>query len=55
MKRYKVTLLAIERQELAAITLTGPGSLKIRDALNAAGQRGFNAAVEIHLARSNVH
>lgn len=32
-------------------TATGPGSLKIRDALSAAGQRGFNAAVKFHLAR----
>jgi hypothetical protein len=32
-------------------TATGPGSLKIRDALNAAAIRGFNAAVVYHLAR----
>jgi len=32
-------------------TATGPGSLAIRDALNAAGQRGFNAAVKLHLSR----
>jgi len=30
-------------------TATGPGSLGIRDALSAAGQRGFNAAVKLHL------
>ena len=35
----------------AGNTATGPGSLKIRDALSPAGQRGFNAAVEFHLAR----
>ncbi len=33
-------------------TSTGPGSLKIRDALNAAGQRGFNASVKLHLSRN---
>lgn len=32
-------------------TATGPGSLAIRDALSAAGQRGFNAAVKLHLSR----
>ena len=32
-------------------TATGPGSLAIRDALNAAGQRGFNASVKLHLSR----
>ena len=32
-------------------TAVGPGSLKIRDALSAAGQRGFNAAVALHLSR----
>jgi len=32
-------------------TATGPGSLKIRDGLSAAGQRGFNAAVAFHLSR----
>ena len=32
-------------------TATGPGSLKIRDALNATAIRGFNAAVAYHLAR----
>lgn len=32
-------------------TATGPGSLAVRDALSAAGQRGFNAAVKFHLAR----
>jgi hypothetical protein len=30
-------------------TATGPGSLKVRDSLSAAGQRGFNAAVKLHL------
>ncbi|MGH9933181.1 MAG: hypothetical protein ACREA9_28690, partial [Pyrinomonadaceae bacterium] len=30
-------------------TATGPGSLKIRDSLSPAGQRGFNAAVTLHL------
>src|SRR5260370_14620588 len=32
-------------------TATGPGSLKIRDSLSAAGQRGFNASVKLHLSR----
>jgi hypothetical protein len=32
-------------------TATGPGSLGIRDALNAAAQRGFNASVKFHLSR----
>jgi hypothetical protein len=32
-------------------TATGPGSLSIRDALSAAGQRGFNAAVKLHFSR----
>ncbi|MGH6628627.1 MAG: hypothetical protein ACREB3_02720 [Burkholderiales bacterium] len=32
-------------------TLTGPGSLKIRNSLSAAGQRGFNAALTFHQAR----
>jgi hypothetical protein len=32
-------------------TQTGPGSLKIRDSLSAAGQRGFNDAVKLHLSR----
>jgi hypothetical protein len=32
-------------------TATGPGAYKIRDALSAAGQRGFNAAVTLHLSR----
>ena len=32
-------------------TATGPGSLGIRNQLNAAGQRGFNAAVALHLSR----
>jgi hypothetical protein len=30
-------------------TATGPGSLKIRDSLSAAGQRGFDAAAAFHL------
>ncbi|HSB26328.1 MAG TPA: hypothetical protein VLE19_00675, partial [Pyrinomonadaceae bacterium] len=33
-------------------TATGPGSLAIRDALSAAGQRGFNASVKFLLSRS---
>ncbi len=33
-------------------TAVGPGSLKIRDSLSAAAQRGFNAAVKFHLGRS---
>lgn len=32
-------------------TATGPGSLGIRDALDAAAQRGFNASVDFHLRR----
>ncbi len=32
-------------------TTTGPGSLRIRDSLSAAGQRGFNASVKLHLGR----
>jgi hypothetical protein len=32
-------------------TATGPGSLGIRDALNPAAQRGFNASVNLHLHR----
>jgi len=32
-------------------TAMGPGSAKIRDALNASGQRGFNASVKFHLSR----
>jgi hypothetical protein len=32
-------------------TATGPGSLGIRDALNAAAQRGFNDSVRFHLSR----
>ncbi len=32
-------------------TATGRGSLGIRDSLSAAGQRGFNAAVNLHLSR----
>jgi hypothetical protein len=30
-------------------TSTGPGSMKIRDSLSPAGQRGFNASVKFHL------
>jgi hypothetical protein len=33
-------------------TATGPGSLGIRDSLSAAGQRGFNDAVKLHLSRN---
>ncbi|MCM3873214.1 MAG: hypothetical protein ND895_21225, partial [Pyrinomonadaceae bacterium] len=33
-------------------TQTGPNSLGIRDGLSAAGQRGFNAAVKLHLSRN---
>jgi hypothetical protein len=33
-------------------TATGPGSLGIRNALNPAGQRGFNASVTLHLSRN---
>jgi len=33
-------------------TATGPGSLGIRDSLSAAGQRGFNASVKLHLSRN---
>ncbi len=33
-------------------TATGPGSMKIRDSLSAAGQRGFNASVKLHLNRN---
>ncbi|MEP7147544.1 MAG: hypothetical protein ABI857_01495 [Acidobacteriota bacterium] len=33
-------------------TATGPGSLGIRDSLTAAGQRGFNASVTLHLSRN---
>ena len=32
-------------------TATGPNSLGIRDGLSAAGQRGFNVAVALHLSR----
>ena len=32
-------------------TATGPGSMRIRNALSAAGQRGFNASVTLHLSR----
>ena len=33
-------------------TATGPGSLKIRDSLSAAGQRGFNASVALHTSEA---
>jgi hypothetical protein len=33
-------------------TATGPGSLKIRDSLSAAGQRGFNDSAALHLSRT---
>ena len=33
-------------------TATGPGSLAVRDSLNAAGRRGFDAAVALHLGRT---
>ena len=33
-------------------TETGPGSLKIRDSLSAAGQRGFDASVKLHQSRN---
>jgi hypothetical protein len=33
-------------------TATGPGSLTIRDSLSAAGQRGFDASVKLHLSRN---
>jgi hypothetical protein len=33
-------------------TATGPGSLKIRNSLSDAGQRGFDAAVKLHLSRN---
>lgn len=32
-------------------TATGPGAFKIRDALSAAGQRGFNSAVYFCLGK----
>jgi len=32
-------------------TATGPGSLRIRNELNPAGQRGFNASTALHLGR----
>jgi hypothetical protein len=35
----------------AGNTATGPGSTRIRDALNPAAQRGFNAAANLHLHR----
>jgi hypothetical protein len=36
----------------AGNTATGPGSLGIRNALNPAAQRGFNASVALHLSRN---
>lgn len=33
-------------------TAVGPGSLKIRDSLSPAGQRGFDASVKLHLSRN---
>ncbi len=33
-------------------TAMGPGSQKIRDSLSAAGQRGFDASVKLHLSRN---
>ncbi len=36
-------------------TSTGPGSMRIRDSLSAAGQRGFNASVAFHLSRNYKH
>ena len=33
-------------------TATGPGSLKIRDSLSAAGQRGFDVSVKFHLGQA---
>ncbi len=35
-------------------TATGPGSLGLRDSLSPASQRGFNAAVALHLSRKYV-
>jgi hypothetical protein len=35
-------------------TLTGPGSLGIRDSLSSSGQRGFNAAVNFYLGQTRV-
>jgi len=32
-------------------TASGPGSLRIRDALSAVAQRGFNASMQLHLSR----
>jgi hypothetical protein len=32
-------------------TETGPGSLGIREALSASGQKGFDASVKLHLHR----
>ncbi len=39
----------------AGNTLMGPGSLKIRNVLSQAGQRGFDASVRFHLARNYQH
>jgi hypothetical protein len=36
-------------------TQTGPGSLGIRDSLSVAGQRGFDAAMRLHLSRNYKH
>lgn len=36
-------------------TLMGPGSARIRDSLDPAGQRGFTASVAFHLARDYAH
>jgi hypothetical protein len=33
-------------------TAVGPGSLKFRNALNASGERGFDASVKLHLSRN---
>ncbi len=33
-------------------TLTGPGSLRVRDMMSEAGQRGFNDGVKLHLSRN---
>ena len=35
----------------AGDTVMGPGSESIRNSLSAAGQRGFNASVQLHQAR----
>ncbi len=33
-------------------TASGPGSMRIRDSLSAAGQHGFNDAMTLHLSRN---